>query len=169
MIPQTIRSYLDDAEVDWRAREHPLAVDGSHLAQALDVSGHRVCKCLVVRSDGEHFIAVLPASSRLDMVAMSRMVGNAIELASEAELAELFPECEIGAAPPLGELYGLPVVLDVALAEPGPLYFRGGTHEDVIELDYVDYADLEDPLVAAISFEGEQLVGGPFHQGALWP
>ena len=167
MIPESIRQYLDDAGVEYVAREHPLAVDGSHLAQALRLTGHRIAKALVVRAGDDRVLVAVPASSRLDLLAISHILGAPAELVDEEELIALFPECEMGAAPPFGKLFKMPMVLDVALAKPGRMVVRGGTHEDAIELDFVDFADLEDPLVAAVSYEGEALAGPGFHQGAL--
>jgi len=160
MITKSVRDHLADSGCRWRVLQHPLAVDGAHLAEALGVSGHRVAKALLIEAGGGRLLAAIPASSQLDLQALSRLLGVAAQLAPESLLAEQFPRCELGAAPPLGRLWGLPLVLDAALVQPGPIYFRGGSHDEAIELDGAAFIDLEQPVVAAISFESEALVGG---------
>ena len=171
MIVEFIQRYLRDAGASFRHIQHPLAVDASHLAQTLGISGHRVAKCLAVQAGAERLIVALPASSYLDLQAVGRLAGHEddVKLLDERELATLFPGCEVGAAPPFGGLWRVPLVMDVALERPGPIYMRGGTHEDVIAMEQAEFADLEDPLVAAVSFEGEALAGEGFQQGALGP
>lgn len=166
MIPESVRRYLENADVIYRVCEHPLAVGAAHLAEALGVSGHRVVKSLLVRAGGDRLLAAVPASARLDLRAISALLGAPAELAPEEEQASIFDGCELGAEPPFGKLWQLPLVVDVTLARPGPLYLRGGTHEVAIAMEYVEFADLEDPLVAAISDEGQVLAGG-FAEGAL--
>lgn len=161
MLPETISRHLEQHDVPFVAIAHPVAVSATRLAEMLGVSGHQVGKTLLVKADDAWLLVLLPATARLDLEAVARVAGAThAELAPEAELAWRFPDCEVGAAPPFGTLWELPVVADVTLAHPGTLYLRGGTHEDVIQMDFVDLADLEDPVIAAVTDEAVEIAGG---------
>jgi Ala-tRNA(Pro) deacylase len=166
MLPETISSYLKQHDVPFVAVSHPVAVSATRLAELLGVSGHQVGKTLLVKADEAWLLVLLPATARLDLEAVARVAGaKHAELAPEAELAWRFPQCEVGAAPPFGNIWELPLIADVTLAHPGTLYLRGGTHEDVLEMNFVDLADLEDPLIAAVTDEAVEIAGGEL-QGA---
>jgi Ala-tRNA(Pro) deacylase len=92
-----------------------------------------------MRADGSFLMAVLPAHERVDLVRLSTALGARVSLADEADMQRLFPECEAGAQPPLGELYHLPVVIDAALARESTIFCNGGTHADLLELGHDDF------------------------------
>ncbi|HEQ60286.1 MAG TPA: YbaK/EbsC family protein, partial [Firmicutes bacterium] len=102
----------------------------------------------------EQFVmAVLPASRRLDLSALQQTLGSEEHprLAGEKEFGELFPDCELGAEPPLGNLYGLPVVVAQSLAEDEEIAFNAGTHREMIKMAYADFARLVQPKVGVIA------------------
>jgi Ala-tRNA(Pro) deacylase len=103
---------------------------------------------------------VLPASHRADMtkVAAALGVSNAW-LADEREFATIFPDCEIGAMPPFGNLYDVPVFVDWSLTEDKTIVFQAGTHTDTIRMLYADYARLVEPAVVDIVREARALAG----------
>jgi Ala-tRNA(Pro) deacylase len=97
------------------------------------------------------WICVASAPDTLDLERVAQTVGTRrVRLADEPEFAGLFPECEVGAEPPFGQLYGLPVVVDEHLSRAGRLLFRAGSHEEAIELRFDDFLDLEAPLLGDI-------------------
>lgn len=158
MIPNRIARYLAEAEVSAEIVQHPRAVSAQMLAQALHVSGHQVAKSLLVAVDESLWLAVLPAPERLDPLLLGTVLGaHHIEMCSEATLAEIFYDCEVGAEPPFGSLYGVPVVMDMALAGLDELIVRAGSHEEALRLSTVDYIRLEDPKIGAFSVLPEQV------------
>jgi Ala-tRNA(Pro) deacylase len=102
---------------------------------------------------------VLPADYVVNFGEVLRLLGlTHIRMATEAELADLFPECELGAMPPLGNLFDMPVLVDENLAEEGVITFNAGTHRDVVHMKFADYRDLVNPLVAKFGVREEVAV-----------
>jgi Ala-tRNA(Pro) deacylase len=147
MIPDPIRNYLDDHAVPFRTSEHPYDVTAQRTAQAAHVAGARFGKTLVIKQGGEYALVVLPATESLDLGALRDLLGVGVELASEPEIATLFPACETGAMPPLGKLYGMPLIADACLGRQPTITVNGGTHTDVIELRWEDFVASERPVL----------------------
>jgi len=122
-------------------------VTAQEAAASAHVSGKRFAKTVVLRQRGQYVLAVLPADERVDLERLSALVGSTVTLASEEECDRLFPECERGALPPLGELYGLPVLADAHLARHEWICMSGGTHSDVIEMRWDDFRRVALPRV----------------------
>ncbi len=151
MIPSKIVQYLMDNHVPFARRWHPRAVSAQALAQQLHISGYRVAKCVMVEADERIWIAVLPATELLDEELVARAVGaHAAWLLPEPQFSKLFPDCEVGAEPPFGGLYGLGVVVDERLVGGQLLVFRAGSHEETLEMRADDFLALENPVTAAI-------------------
>ena len=154
MIPESIQHYLHDQHVPFLRHWHPRAVTAQELAQALHVTGYRVAKSVIVRADQQLWICLIPAAETLDL----EKVGEALatreaRLATEDEFANLFPECELGAEPPFGKLYGLPVVMDESLGVAEDLLLRAGSHEEALEVSVEDFIALESPRTSALLIE----------------
>jgi Ala-tRNA(Pro) deacylase len=147
MIPNEIKNYLDRQGVPYRQATHPYTVTAQRTAQATHVSGKQFGKTVVLRRGKDYMIAVVPATERLDLDTLRDVLGPGIELADEREMEPLFPGCEPGAMPPLGGLYGIPVVADSCLAKYPDIEFNGGTHTDVIEMSWDDFVKSEHPRV----------------------
>lgn len=149
MIPMTIQQYLQRNHIPFALHPHPRAVAAQQLAAALHVSGYRVAKSVIVRADGRLWIAVLPATETIDFQQLARVLGAwDVRMASEQDFKECFPGCELGAEPPFGLLYRLPVVIDPSLGNAQKLLFRAGSHEEALEMSYQDFLTLEWPLSA---------------------
>ena len=147
MIPEPIRSYLDEHAVPFRTSTHPYGVTAQRTAEEAHVSGKRFGKTLVLEQNGRYILAVVPASEHLDMAAARDLLGGEVQLANESKLDELFPGCETGAMPPLGGLWGMPVVVDACLERQPTITVNGGTHTDVIELSWDEFAKTEHPRI----------------------
>lgn len=166
MIPGRIVDYLRNGGMPFSRRWHPRAISAQEVASAIHVSGYQVAKSLLVEADGKKYLVVLPATEMLDSERFSRLVNaGQVRMLKESEFAHLFPDCEVGAEPALGTLYGLPVVVDSCLAEEENIVFRGGSHEETIEMRYRDFERLEKPIVghvgAAHGFEEEPMEERP--------
>lgn len=165
MIPSSIASYLEDRDVPFERLEHPRAVSAQELAASVHVSGHTVAKSVVVEVGGQVWIAVLAACAWLDCYRLGRALGNRpVRLLGESELVRLFPDCELGAEPPFGGHYGLPVVVDAALGRMNHIVLRAGSHREAVRVRFSDYVRLEEPRVASFAvrlYERERMQQGP--------
>jgi Ala-tRNA(Pro) deacylase len=151
MIPNEIVQYLQEHHVPFTRHWHPRAVSAQRLAAAVHVSGYKVAKSVIVDVDGKLAIAVLPATEMLDEELSTKALNaREVKLAEEESFRDLFGDCELGAEPPFGRLYGLPVIVDSRLPHEGTIIFRAGSHEETLEMHWVDFASLENPIVAPI-------------------
>src|SRR6266404_3145788 len=143
-----ILEYLDQNKVAYSHHAHPDAYTAREVASAEHVPTHEVAKIVVfVEGDG-YGMAVLGADCAVDMYELRMFLGQPrLRLATEAELAKLFPQCELGAMPPFGNLFHMPVYADSRLAREGMIEFNAGTHRDVVRLRYRDYENLVKPGV----------------------
>ena len=145
-VLERLRALLEKENIPHRVISHPLTYTAPELAHTIHASGHKVAKVVVVRADGRFVMAVLPSHGLVDLARLKEALGaDRIALASESEMGQLFRDCETGAMPPFGNLYGLPVVVEAALADQFVIYFQAGTHHEVIEMQYADYARLVRP------------------------
>jgi Ala-tRNA(Pro) deacylase len=124
---------------------HPPEATAQKTAASVHISGKQFAKTVVLRRDGKYLLVVVPANESVDLGHLRSTLGGSVDLASEREFERLFPGCETGAMPPFGGLYGLPVIADECLAERGAIAVNGGTHGDVIELQWEDYVRAEHP------------------------
>jgi Ala-tRNA(Pro) deacylase len=135
-----LQSYLDDMGVRYRLSHHPTAYTAQMLAEAEHVPGRKVIKPVVVRADGEFVMCALPACYRVDLGELKEQLqANEVQLADEQSLAKLFPGCEVGAAPPIGRLYGMTTLMDESLMRDDHVTFQAGTHTDAVTMSLADY------------------------------
>jgi Ala-tRNA(Pro) deacylase len=136
-ISATMQRYLQERGVGYEVLTHPFTGSSSETAQSAHVSGDRIAKTVVLR-DGDaadgYMLAVIPASHHLDLDRLQKWLGRSVALASEQEIGKLFPDCDLGAIPPLGEAYGLDVVLDDSLAGLDEVCFEGGDHRSLVKV-----------------------------------
>lgn len=153
-LAQRIDQFLNDHHIDYdviRHRHTDSAVNTAHAAHLPEPS---VMKAIVTRDklDGGHLMAIIPASNRLNLSRLNYIAHRQLQLEDEAGLAGLFPDCEVGAVPPLGEAYQMEVVWDDALQEQTDVYLEAGDHECLIHLDGREFRNLlKDSLHARIS------------------
>jgi Ala-tRNA(Pro) deacylase len=148
-IPLNVREFLNQSGREWDEVHHRPAYSAQREAAITHVPGRLWAKTVVCIADGEAIIAVLPAHYRLDLERL-RIAAKAtnVRLAREAEIGALYPDCETGAAPPLGPLYNERVFVDESLTTDPEITFHAGTHTDAVRMRYADFAMLVKPLVA---------------------
>jgi len=147
-----IQDYLREQKIDFELREHPPAYTAQEVAAEEHVSGDMLAKSVVVRAGKEYALCVLPASFKLDMKKVAKVLKTRkVKLADEEELAKLFPDAEVGAEAPFGNLYDLQTLVDEHLAEDEEIVLRAGTHSHAIKMKYADYASLVKPTVAELA------------------
>ena len=148
MPVRTLKQFLDDNHVKYVTIVHSRAYTASEIAQSAHIPGKEMAKIVMVKIDGKMGMAVLPASDQIDFGRLKAGTGaSAVELAAEAEFQDKFPECELGAMPPFGNLYGLPVYASRRLTEDTEIAFNAGSHTELIRLAYGDFERLVGPKV----------------------
>lgn len=148
-MPATkLKEYLDNHGVKYVSIRHSPAYAAAEVAASAHVAGRDFAKTIVVRIDGSLALVVLPASRRLVLSDLRELLQSPlVRLATEAEFRDRFPDCEVGAMPPFGNLYGLPVYVAESLAQEKEIAFNAGTHTEVIKMDYHDFDELVHPVV----------------------
>ena len=149
-----LKTFLDENKIRYTLMTHSPAFTAQGAAAALHVSGKEMAKAVVLRAGERTVLAVLPASLRVDLKKLGAIVAQPVRLATEQEFADLFPDCELGAMPPFGNLYDLPVYVEEALAADEEIVFHAGSHRDAIRMRYEDFARLAKPNVAAFAEKG---------------
>jgi Ala-tRNA(Pro) deacylase len=146
---ERLETYLRDEGVPFEVQHHPVAYTAQQVAASEHIPGKLLAKTVMVIADGKMVMLALPAPYRVDLESAAAVLGaKEVRLAHEAEFGAAFPDCEVGAMPPFGNLYGVPVYVDRALAEDETIVFRAGTHTDTMRLKCADCARLVRPTVA---------------------
>ena len=149
-----LKEFLDSRKISYEIYNHPLAFTAQETAATQHVPGRELAKVVILKVDGAFVIAVLPASR---LVSFGRvragLEAEEVALASEAEFASLFPGCEIGAMPPFGNLFGLPVYVDPELEKDEVIFFNAGNHQQTVRLGYKDFKELVKPVVLSLIAE----------------
>lgn len=148
MPASKLKEFLDSRSVKYVSIMHSPAFTAPEVAQSAHVAGRDFAKTIVVCTDAGMAMVVLPANRRIVMADLREMLQVPhVRLASEQEFRDLFPDCELGAMPPFGNLYGLPVYVAESLAEEAEIAFNAGTHTEVIKMRYEDFEALAKPVV----------------------
>jgi len=156
MPAKQLKELFDSHNIKYVTITHSTAYTAQEIASLAHVRGHNFAKTVIVRIDGELVMAVLPASYHVDLSLLKTAAkGKKIALASETDFRDKFPECEVGAMPPFGQLYGLPVLVDESLTRDKEIAFNAGTHHELIRLSFEDFARLVQPKVAHFSTTAE--------------
>lgn len=142
--------YLDQNGVRYELLDHDTAFTAQEVAAAAHVPGRELAKPVVVKLDGSMALAVLPATHQIDLDALARDAGvEKAELATEEEFADVFPDSEVGAMPPFGNLYDLPVHVDTSLEEDEEISFSAGSHSQLLRMQYADFKRLVQPRIGS--------------------
>ena len=147
-----LREFLDSHNIRYLIFSHSLAYTAQGIAALTHISGKEFAKTVIVRIDGDLAMAVVPASRYVDLSLLKRAVGaQAVELASEQEFKDKFPDCEAGAMPPFGNLYGMAVYADESLTSNQEITFNAGTHRELVRMGWVDLVRLVEPRIVQIT------------------
>ena len=147
-----LRKHLDENEVKYVIITHSLAYTAQEIAASAHISGRELAKTVMVRADGEMMMAVLPAAFKIDFGHLQAALGvSQVEMVQEDDFADRFPDCEVGAMPPFGNLYDLKVLVATTLTEDTEIAFNAGTHRELIRMTYADFERLVQPRVVDFS------------------
>jgi len=153
-LSERLRSFLDSHQAELTLTTHAKAFTARDVAAAEHLPPREVAKTVVIFGDGAYHMIVIPASKLVDLYEVRPALGlSQARLATESELGTLFPDCELGAMPPLGLLYGLPLYLDNALLRQDAIAFNAGTHCEVIHMRMSEFLRLALPHIVSLARE----------------
>jgi Ala-tRNA(Pro) deacylase len=152
MSAKRLREFLNGNNVAYMTVPHAVAYTAKEIAALTHISNKELAKTVIVKVDGTMAMAVLPASYDVDLSALRNGTGaRSVTLAKESEFRDKFPECDIGAMPPFGNLYGMAVYVDESLTQDKDIAFNAGSHEELLQVSYADFARLVKPTVLRFS------------------
>lgn len=164
MPTKKLREFLDGQGIKYVTVPHPVAYTAQETAALTHVLSQELAKTVIVKVDGVLAMAVLPASYEVDFSLLRAATGaRTISLAKEKEFKDQFPECEIGAMPPFGNLYGMAVFVDESLAKDREVAFNAGSHNELVRLSYDDFERLVKPTVLKFSGLRDMESRGAWH------
>lgn len=188
-LAQTLESYLSERGVRYTVEQHSLSMTSLDTARNACIDEESLAKSVVLEDDRGYVLAVLPASRRLEIGRVRKKLGRPLHFSRESEMVRLFPDCALGAIPPLGAAYGLPTVIDSNFEDRDEVFFEGGDHETLVRMDGGEFLGLlATASVAEIASERISLatalelkerlydslisvrraVGAPIASGARW-
>jgi Ala-tRNA(Pro) deacylase len=147
-----LREFLDQHNVKYMVVSHSVAYTAQGIAALTHIPGKELAKTVMVMVDGRLAMTVVPASFRVDLLKLKRhLKAELVELASEAEFRDRFPDCETGAMPPFGNLYGMDVFADEGLALDKEIAFNAGSHRELVRMAFGDFRDLVKPALIPLA------------------
>ena len=147
-----LKDHLDGEKIKYVTISHSPAFTAMEVAESAHVPGRALAKTVMVKLDGRMAMAVLPSTRKVDLNLLRESAGaEEAKLATEAEFKSLFPDCETGAMPPFGNLYGMDVYVSHNLAEDDQIAFNAGSHTEVMRLAYLDFERLVKPKVVRMT------------------
>ena len=162
-LSERLQKLLERNKVQYEVLSHREAFTAQEVANTSHVAGRLLAKPVIVREpDGRWYMAVVPAQEHVSLATIHRMTGRPKgRLATEEELRRLFPDCELGAMPPIGALYGIPSYLDETFHRDDDIYFQAGNHHEIVRMKFADYERLAGPFLGEFALHREpSKVGG---------
>jgi Ala-tRNA(Pro) deacylase len=148
MPAERLRRYLDEKHVKYVTIKHSKAYNANEVADSAHLPAKELAKTVMVTIDGEMAMVVVPASAQVDLEHLKKAVGAGdVALAHEWEFKEKFPDCEVGAMPPFGNLYDMKVFVSQTLREDEEIAFNAGSHTELFRLAYADFERLVEPIL----------------------
>jgi len=152
MANQQLIDFLDEHQINYLSITHPLAYTAQEIAASAHVPGSEITKTVMVKLDGNMVMVVIPANRRLDLELLRQATGaESATLATESEFRRLFKDCELGAMPPFGNLWGISVITDEELAHEKRISFNAGSHLELIKIAYSDFDQWVHPTVLHVT------------------
>lgn len=152
MPAQRLKEFLDKNGIKYLTIIHSPAYTAQGIAQTAHISGKELAKTVILKVDGNLVMAVLPATHKVDTDVLRDAIGaKTVELATERDFAGTFPGCELGAMPPFGNLWNVPVYVAEQLREDEVIAFNAGSHTELVQLDYEDFERLVKPKVVRLT------------------
>jgi Ala-tRNA(Pro) deacylase len=152
MPARKLKEFLDHNDVRYITINHSPAYTAQGIAHIAHISGRELAKTVILKVDGSLVMAVLPATHKVNADVVKEALGaELVELAKEHEFADAFPGCELGAMPPFGNLWDMPVYVAERLTEDKTIAFNAGSHVELIQMTYADFDRLVKPTVLPLT------------------
>lgn len=152
MPVKRLKQYLDENGVRYLSITHSPAYTAQAIAHAAHVSGKEMAKTVILKVNGELAMAVLPATHKVNLDVMrDELFAETVELATERDFLDAFPGCELGAMPPFGNLWDIPVFVAERLTEDETIVFNAGTHTECIQMSFDDFEELVNPRIVRLT------------------
>ncbi|OGT42373.1 MAG: deacylase [Gammaproteobacteria bacterium RIFCSPHIGHO2_12_FULL_37_34] len=150
MPVKKLKEFLDNQRVKYVSMTHSPAFTSQEIAAAAHISGKQLAKTVMIKMNDHLAMVVIPANSQINFAKLKAATGSATDLASESEFKDKFAGCEVGAMPPFGNLYDVPVFVSDQLSKQEHIIFNAGSHSELIQLAYIDFERLVKPKVIAL-------------------
>lgn len=148
MPSKSVKEFLDNHHVKYMSIDHVPTYTAQEIAAAAHVSGRQFAKTVIVKAGKQFIMVVIPATDFINFSLLKEATGTKeVDLASESEFKGKFPECEVGAMPPFGNLYGMPVYVSNLLVTQDQIAFNAGSHAELIKMSYQDFERLVKPQI----------------------
>jgi Ala-tRNA(Pro) deacylase len=158
---EKLEAFLREQQVPFQMQRHRVAYTSQDVAMSEHIPSQMMAKVAIAFADAKMIMLVLPASHRLDLTKVSAAIpAQHVYLAGEHEIATAFPDCEVGAMPPFGNLYQIPVYVDRLLAQDDTIVLQAGTHTDTISMKYADFARVVKPIVGDFAHHTREIAAG---------
>lgn len=145
MPNKSLKEFLDNHHVKYMSISHSPGFTAQEVAASAHVSGKQMAKTVIVKVGNKLAMVVLPANEHVNFGALKELTGATVDLASESDFKGKFPECEVGAMSPFGNLYGMKVYVSNHLGDYDQIIFNAGTHSELLKLAYKDFERLVHP------------------------
>lgn len=166
---QKLKQFLDSQEVRYQLISHSTTYTAQLTAASSHVPPDILAKTVMVIIDGKFAMAIVPAPRRVDLTSLHSSLGaQTVRLASEMEFKEKFPDCDAGAMPPFGNLYGMDVFVDEAIAGQSEIAFNAGTHTETVRMTCTDFLRLVQPTILKIAVTRSVFASTRFAEDRLW-
>ncbi|MBV8802262.1 MAG: YbaK/EbsC family protein [Gammaproteobacteria bacterium] len=150
MPTKLLKDFLDSHHVKYMCITHSPGFTAQEVAAVAHISGKQMAKTVIVKMDEQLAMIVLPAHDHVNFSALKKITGaKEIDLARESDFKSAFPECEVGAMPPFGNLYGMPVFVSNAFSHD-KIVFNSGTHTELVQMTYEDFLTLVKPKIITL-------------------
>lgn len=143
--------YLDDHGKKYVVVKHSPAFTAQEVAASAHIPGKEMVKTVMVKADGDMKMVVLPSTHNVDFEAIKEALNvDEVELATESEFENMFPDCELGAMPPFGNFYDMETLVAKVLTEDEEIAFNAGTHKELVKMNYNDFEELTKPKILPV-------------------
>lgn len=141
-IAARLQHHLESTGLPFDMVGHPYAATASECAEAAHVPGDHLAKSVLIHMEEGPMLAVVPSNHKVDLSSLQALLSRRIGLAPEAEVQEVFDDCDLGAAPPVGEAYDIPTIIDDSLSGLDKIWFEAGDHKTLVEMTGHDFDQL---------------------------
>ncbi|HET9843653.1 MAG TPA: YbaK/EbsC family protein [Gammaproteobacteria bacterium] len=147
MASQRLKNYLDNHNVYYEVISHPIAFSALQLCEVSHIPSKKMAKTVICKTTNDLFMVVISAHDQVNLEELKKLIGTPVVLATEEEFSGAFPDCEVGAMPPFGNLYDMDVYVSEDLVHGSEIAFNAGNHSELYKMQYKDYEKLVHPKI----------------------